>query len=630
MKSFRYALMTMCALLCGASIAHAQPPRLDAIWARATASAPVLDGVLDEPAWAQAESMVVKYGYDAGIPGSGFKTEGGVALRDTTRAVIKLLVSGNQMYMAVTVRDSSVGGSMSFNRFDGFLMSIKNHSTLTRPAPPNEYLYSWWYPTQPDPQAAGKVPSFKGVWAVEPPGTPRTAEQIANWDAVTRVHGLSNSDAAPDTGYTVEMRFNLTPMGYDVTTAAGDIVEWNISIYDCDWNWPNTGRMGANRVWWQGPWGGDALYNEVRVYAKNSVTTSSGALPTLAPELIIPNASGFLAPTINGTLTEPVWASAPSFDIRYGDQALRNTYPGVFKFRAGQYQPPINGGQAFVEDPGDATVKYFFKEDTLFLGFDVRDKKVQYAASFDRWDGALVSINDRAQFSGDQNLVGQRLSFQVAADGTATPHDYLAYLVTQGQARVALALKPGTTVDTTGVGDDAGYTAELAIDLTSLGYPKGRGDGLLFMGINLLDGDAMVDWQDSYGTRTWWMREYEGSCCPTWAYMSATTGVVGVDDPPVASNGYFQLLGNRPNPLQERTTIRFVMARPGDVTLDVYDVQGRQVASKALGPQAAGERSASFEQKNLRTGVYLYRLTMSDRATRTVMATLSGNMLVIR
>jgi hypothetical protein len=112
--------------------------------------------------------------------------------------------------------------------------------------------------------------------------------------------------------------------------------------------------------------------------------------------------------------------------------------------------------------------------------------------------------------------------------------------------------------------------------------------------------------------------------------MSATTGVVGVDDPPVASNGYFQLLGNRPNPLQERTTIRFVMARAGDVSLDVYDVQGRQVASRALGAQAAGERSVSFEQKDLRTGVYLYRLRMTDRATRTVMATLSGNMLVIR
>ena len=41
-----------------------------------------------------------------------------------------------------------------------------------------------------------------------------------------------------DTGYTVEMRFDLTVMGYDVTQPGGDVVEWNISVYDTDWFWP--------------------------------------------------------------------------------------------------------------------------------------------------------------------------------------------------------------------------------------------------------------------------------------------------------------------------------------------------------------------------------------------------------
>ena len=49
--------------------------------------------------------------------------------------------------------------------------------------------------------------------------------------------------------YYVEMRFNLTPMGYDVTRPEGDVVEWNISVYDCDWFWPiSVTSFSSNRV----------------------------------------------------------------------------------------------------------------------------------------------------------------------------------------------------------------------------------------------------------------------------------------------------------------------------------------------------------------------------------------------
>ena len=76
---------------------------------------------------------------------------------------------------------------------------------------------------------------------------------------MTKVHGLSNSDAVIDTGYTIEMRFDLTPMGYDITQPQGDIFEWNISIYDVDWLWPlNPFKFSSNRTWWQGPWGNAA------------------------------------------------------------------------------------------------------------------------------------------------------------------------------------------------------------------------------------------------------------------------------------------------------------------------------------------------------------------------------------
>ena len=153
--------------------AYGQAPRLDAIWARTTDGAPItLDGVLDEPGWGLAESIKIQYGVDTGIPGSGWQIEGPFFATDSTCAVIKLLVEGNKMYLGAVVPDSSIGGTKDFNRFDGFLMAIKNHAVLDRPAPPAEYFYSWWYPEDPNHDEVGKEPAFVGMWGSWPPGTP--------------------------------------------------------------------------------------------------------------------------------------------------------------------------------------------------------------------------------------------------------------------------------------------------------------------------------------------------------------------------------------------------------------------------------------------------------------------------
>src|SRR5262245_49087450 len=214
MKKLVFFLAAMCAAL--PTIAAAYPE--DVIWARRSTSPITLDGVLNEPAWAQAESVSVKYGADAGVPGSGWKPEAGVFnASDTTKAVLKFLVVGNQLYFACTVKDSSIGGSSQWNRFDGLLMSVKDHLSTAAPKPPNEYFYCWWYPLLTDPRPAGEGPRFKGRWANDSTTVPRDSTQIANWDARIVVVGQTNNDAVIDQGYTVEMRFNLTAMGYDVT-----------------------------------------------------------------------------------------------------------------------------------------------------------------------------------------------------------------------------------------------------------------------------------------------------------------------------------------------------------------------------------------------------------------------------
>lgn len=607
--------------------------RTDAIWARNAGTATLtLDGNLNEPAWAQAESLRIVYGIDAGIPGSGWKLEAGLLVpNDSTKATLKFLVKGDYLYLGAKVKDRFIGGSTAWERFDGFLMGIKDHTSPNAPKPPAEYFYSWWAdgfdPPRPDPQPVGQMPNFRGRWGSSPPGSPRTPEQIANWDAVTTVQGTTNSDATFDTGYTVEMRFKLSVMGYDVLRPEGDIVEWNLSLYDCDGFWPLSAQyFASNRVWVQSPWGNDAWYGELRIWSRPDVLLFTNPLPSLDPEYHVLNAASHTTPTIDGRLNETAWgASWPRFDIRYGDSALRQSYFYVGPHRAGQFQPAVNGGQAAVLDPGDASIKMFYKGTKLYLGFDVRDQFVQNHPNFDRWDGFIVTVSDRVVRNPDNALQGRRLSFQVGPTGQAVPQDYLLTMVQAGSAEVAMQLKPGTTVDTTDADIDTGWTAEMSLELTALGYPADLGDRALFIGVNLLDGDSFENVEDSYGTRTWWFRQYEGECCPAWAYLDPNF-TNGVDLTTPGDDAL--VLRSYPNP-GARTTIEYALAQSASVTLEIFDVQGRRIERRALGLQPAGPGQVEVDSAKRPAGIYLYRLEVSDPVSGAVQSSRYGRMVVL-
>ncbi len=616
-----------------ASAAHAQPVRKDVIWARSTNGAAItLDGVLSEPAWAVAESTTIIWQQDAGIPGSGYKAEGGILPSNPLRATLRFLTNGNRLYISATVVDASIGGSETFNYFDGLLMQIKDRTIGSAPAAPGEYFYSWWHPESLTPRAVGNAPGFRGKFG-STDDVPRTAEQIDMWNAVTNVTGYTNTDDvaggvdSTDSRYVVEMMINLAGVGYDVTGTNGDIIPFNVSVYDCDWLWPQTFFFSTNRTWWQGPWGNSHGYNSVRIHAKPAITIASGPVPTIGPELIIPNGSSAPNPVINGQLTETIWSTAPHFDIRFGDAALRQSYPSVGKEFAGEYQPPIGGNQAFIVDPADCTVRYFFRNDSLYLGFDVRDQVVQYSSAEELYDGFRVSINEySAREPQDHVLQGRRLTFQVGPTGSIKMLDYLPNLAdTLHGARAAIFLKPGTTIENPASNVDNGYQAEMVIDLTKLGYPAGRGDGRLFLGINHFDGDQYPAAEDTYGNRAWWFREYDNTSGPVFAYMDPTVSATAVGDQPIAVTTLTSR-GVYPNPFRFGTAVRFALPQAADVKLEVFDLAGRRVASELHSGLAAGEQQLSLVARNWPAGVYHYRLIAQD-VRGTELSSVTGRML---
>ncbi len=67
---------------------------------------------------------------------------------------------------------------------------------------------------------------------------------------------------------------------------------------------------------------------------------------------------------------------------------------------------------------------------------------------------------------------------------------------------------------------------------------------------------------------------------------------------------------NFPNPFNPSTTIPYELHQPGDVTIAVYDLLGREVRRLFEGEKIAGEHSAKFVAEGLASGVYRYHVSV--------------------
>jgi PKD repeat protein len=105
---------------------------------------------------------------------------------------------------------------------------------------------------------------------------------------------------------------------------------------------------------------------------------------------------------------------------------------------------------------------------------------------------------------------------------------------------------------------------------------------------------------NSYGTDTIVRTKY--------VHVSA---MIGIGNNEITVNDY-KLEQNYPNPFNPTTNIKYQIAKNDFVSLKVYDIMGREVATLVNGKMNAGNYKTTFNGEHLTSGVYYYQLSSGD------------------
>ena len=81
----------------------------------------------------------------------------------------------------------------------------------------------------------------------------------------------------------------------------------------------------------------------------------------------------------------------------------------------------------------------------------------------------------------------------------------------------------------------------------------------------------------------------------------------------------FSLSQNYPNPFNPSTMIQYTVPRQSDVSLKVYDVMGREIATLVDESKPAGSYAVRFDALRYASGVYFYRLSTTGQSVTKMM-----------
>lgn len=183
---------------------------------------------------------------------------------------------------------------------------------------------------------------------------------------------------------------------------------------------------------------------------------------------------------------------------------------------------------------------------------------------------------------GENNLPVELADFSAMVDGDATVLTW-------------------ETLSETG---NAGFAVEFktdAADWSEIGFVEGLGTSAT--------GKTYIYKTDRLEAGTYSFRLKQVDLDGSFVYSPTVEVVIEVGDTYVLTDAY-------PNPFNPSTTIGFAVSNAQEVSVNVYNLVGKHIATLFDGPVQANEsKSVVFEATNLPSGIYLYRIAGEDFST---------------
>jgi hypothetical protein len=147
----------------------------------------------------------------------------------------------------------------------------------------------------------------------------------------------------------------------------------------------------------------------------------------------------------------------------------------------------------------------------------------------------------------------------------------------------------------------AGGTSNAPLEYSFADNLKNVGSGNIFYRLKLIENDGSF--------------QYSGE-----VEVLVTTAVTTTALPNI-----YALSQNYPNPFNPTTTINFQLQKAGSVSLKVYDMLGREVATLVSEYKGPGSYSTIFDASRLSSGTYIYRLSVVPSARRDLVQSTSAD-----
>jgi len=90
-------------------------------------------------------------------------------------------------------------------------------------------------------------------------------------------------------------------------------------------------------------------------------------------------------------------------------------------------------------------------------------------------------------------------------------------------------------------------------------------------------------------------------------FVEGVTSLTSVEEDDKKPNGFY-LSQNYPNPFNPSTTIRYSIPVQSQVTINIYNALGENIADLINSNQSAGSYEVSWDAGNVASGIYFYSI----------------------